>query len=73
MGDCTEQCWAMPTCTSCGKVKAPRGRSIPLPAAGGYCTWWCTGYDQEPRAGHYWYGEEVDPRFAGTPKKGEGR
>ena len=57
---CSPECWAMPTCTTCGLRKAPRGRSIPLPAAGSYCTWHdCEGYNLDPQPGHLWPGEAI--------------
>ena len=56
---CGLLCWAAPDCKTCGKRKAPRGRSIPLPMAGGLCDTDCPGYNEEPRSGHYWPGEEA--------------
>lgn len=56
---CTEACYARPRCSVCGLTKAPRGRSVPLEAANGYCDWECPGYDQEPRAGHLWPNERA--------------
>jgi len=35
--DCTPACEAQPWCATCGRRKSPRGRSVPMPAAGGYC------------------------------------
>ena len=55
---CTASCWAMPECAACGLRKPPRGRSVPLEAANGYCGPDCEGYNQPPRPGHYWPGEE---------------
>lgn len=52
--ECTEACWLPVYCTVCGKRKAPRGRSVPLEAANGYCNWECSGYTQEPKAPHLW-------------------
>ncbi|HET7379564.1 MAG TPA: hypothetical protein VFJ24_05955 [Gaiellales bacterium] len=59
MPDCTPACWAMPDCKRCGMRKAPRGRSVPLEAANGYCGWDCPGYDEDPKPGHLWP-EEAD-------------
>lgn len=52
--DCAADCWARVECARCGKVKAPRGRSIPLPAAGGYCDSSCAGYYDAPKPPHLW-------------------
>lgn len=71
MSGCTKACWAMPDCTKCGKRKAPRGRSIPLPAANGYCDSSCVGYYREPKAGHLWPGEEPEPVSGSTGSKEE--
>jgi hypothetical protein len=57
---CTAACRAMPDCARCGKRKAPRGRSVPMEAASGYCTPACLGYYEEPRSGHMWPGEEPE-------------
>lgn len=57
---CTDACWAMPECAVCGKRKAPRGRSVPLPMAGGLCDWECPGYQLAPKPGHLWPGEDLD-------------
>lgn len=54
MSHCTIACYAQPTCTTCGRRKAPRGRST----ADGYCGSDCPGYYQGPPAGHLWPGEE---------------
>lgn len=55
--DCTPKCGEPVQCATCGRTKAPIGRSVPLAAAGGYCDDGCSGYDNEPRAGHLWPGE----------------
>ena len=56
--NCTVACEAAVTCTTCGKRKAPRGRSVPMEAANSYCHMMdCTGYFDEPKAGHLWPGE----------------
>jgi hypothetical protein len=54
---CNWRCWQIPDCARCGRRKAPRGRSVPMEAANGYCTYDCPGYDEEPRSGHLWPGE----------------
>lgn len=59
---CTEKCAAMPTCAECGRRKAPRGRSVPMEAANGYCNWECPGYGLEPRSGHLWPEEVPKPK-----------
>jgi len=56
----TLQCWAMPECLVCGLRKKPHGRSAPLAAANGFCDSDCEGYQQEPRAGHFWPDEEPE-------------
>jgi hypothetical protein len=38
-------------------AKQPIGRSAPLEMANGLCDDDCSGYRQEPRAGHLWPGE----------------
>lgn len=55
--DCTAACEATPTCARCHLTKPPRGRSVPMEAASGYCGWDCPGYSEEPRSGHLWPGE----------------
>ena len=50
-------CERMPTCKTCGMSKPPRGRSVPMEAANGYCGYDCSGYGEEPRSGHLWPGE----------------
>jgi hypothetical protein len=42
-------------CTSCGRRKAPRGRSAP--AVLSLCNFECSGYDKEPKVGDLWPGE----------------
>jgi hypothetical protein len=66
MSQHTVACWAMPDCTVCGRRKAPRGRSVPLEAATGYCTTGgeCRGYGELPYAGHFWPEEEPELRAA---------
>jgi hypothetical protein len=55
--NCTANCAARVQCTTCKRMKAPRGRSIPLEAAGGYCDDECAGYDEEPKPPHLWPSE----------------
>ncbi len=42
--------------------KAPRGRSVPMEAATGYCDYDCPGYGAEPNPGHFWPNEEPELR-----------
>lgn len=58
--DCTVECERMPTCATCDKTKAPRGRSVPMECARGYCDSECPGYFTEPTPGHLWPGEIAD-------------
>lgn len=60
MSRCIPECWVMPTCTVCHRPKPPRGRSVALEAANGYCEHECHGYEQQPRPGHHWPNEECD-------------
>lgn len=55
----TKACWARTECTVCGRIKKPWGRSVPIEMANSMCGPDCDGYSQEPRAGHYWPGEEA--------------
>lgn len=61
---CTLACWAMPECARCGMRKAPRGRSVALAAATGYCGVDCDGYHEDPKAGHFWPDEEPEHKEA---------
>lgn len=54
MPGCTEKCWTRVECARCGRSKKPHGRSVPMEAANGYCDQDCSGYDEEPKAGHLW-------------------
>lgn len=58
--DCTEACFAMPECARCGHRKQPIGRSIPLGAF--YCDRDCSGYNEEPKPGHFWPEERDEYR-----------
>ena len=45
-------------CTTCGRTKAPHGRSVPLVGGSSYCTPDdCDGYSEAPLAGCLWPGE----------------
>jgi hypothetical protein len=68
--DCTEACTAMPRCTVCGMRKKPRGRDVGLLAANSYCWPDCSGYYEEPRAGHLWPGEWKEELAARQCAKG---
>jgi hypothetical protein len=57
---CTEACRARVECARCHKTKAPRGRSVPLPMAGGLCDMDCEGYYEDPKPGHLWPSEELE-------------
>ena len=64
---CIDACWDRPECTVCHKIKAPRGRDVPLAFYGSYCTmsWkdepgYCEGYEQDPQVGHYWSKDEEE-------------
>ena len=48
----------LPRCGRCLKDKAPVGRSVPLPMAGGLCDEGCKGYREDPTPGCRWPGEE---------------
>lgn len=73
--DCTEACYAQPTCVRCKKTKAPRGRSVAMEAASSYCcgSGDCPGYYEEPRAGHLWPGEPGDPSPTSPSQARSGR
>lgn len=66
---CTEKCAAMPKCAVCGRTKAPKGRSLPMEAATGYCGNDCTGYYADPQSGHLWPKEWAEHRD--NPKRTE--
>lgn len=65
-GRCTEDCRAVVECGRCGKRKAPRGRSVPVAAAGGYCDSQCLGYYGDPKPPHLWPNEEL-PAYGDKP------
>lgn len=54
---CTEACEVWPECSTCHRIKAPRGRSLPLEMCGGYCDHDCAGYLDVPTPGHLFPGE----------------
>lgn len=60
--DCTEACERRAECSVCRRIKAPRGRSVAMEAASGYCHRDCLGYEQEPMPGHLWPGELAQVR-----------
>ena len=48
-------------CDTCGKPKAPWGRSVPLEASVGYCAGWnCKGYHASPTPDTLWPGEATN-------------
>lgn len=57
MTEHTPACSAMPTCATCGRRKAPRGRSVPLELASSLCGVDCEGYRLDPQPGHLWPNE----------------
>lgn len=54
---CTVECERRPTCKTCGKTKAPNGRSLPGGTEPDYCTSGCSGYYSFPSPGHLFPGE----------------
>lgn len=54
---CTIECEREVECGTCGRIKHPIGRSVPLEAAGGYCGVDCPGYSEDPKPGDLWPGE----------------
>ena len=48
-------------CRTCGKTKAPVGRSVALETATSYCDDDCPGYRQEPKPDPLWPGEVCAP------------
>ena len=49
------------TCTSCGAVKAPHGRSLARGTEAGFCTTHnCTGYNEVPYPGCLFPGETLE-------------
>lgn len=55
---CGAACERQPSCRTCGRLKAPRGRDTAAVAAPGYCTPTdCQGYGEDPSPGHLWPGE----------------
>lgn len=51
---CTPTCWARVKCQTCNRTKAPRGRDVPAAYNGGYCTFECIDYYNDPAPGHLW-------------------
>ena len=65
--NCTEACKATVRCATCKRPKAPAGRSVPMAAYGSYCQadigpFACKGYYEDPKPGHLWPNEEIDPK-----------
>ena len=61
---CTNACWDSVECDACGRIKAPRGRSLPLETVGGYCSSGnCDGYSQMPRAPHLFGPHDSDRAY----------
>jgi hypothetical protein len=53
--------FTQPTCTTCGRRKAPVGRSVADASHGSYCTYdECSGYALAPLANGLWSGEETE-------------
>ena len=49
-------------CATCGRSKAPRGRSVPMEMYGALCTSnspACAGYEDDPQPDCRWPGEAV--------------
>ena len=44
-------------CVTCGRTKAPRGRSVARASYGSYCDHDCEGYALDPCPGSLWLGE----------------
>ncbi len=47
-----------PECETCGRVKFPVGRSVPIPVYGSGCSQDCSGYWNAPQPDHLWPGEK---------------
>lgn len=54
----SEACWAMPRCLTCGLLKPPFGRDPGVMMSGSMCSSECSGYNEEPKPGHFWPDEE---------------
>ena len=52
--ECGPKCWAVVNCARCGRMKQPRGRSVPPEAGAAYCDWDCPGYGEDPQPPHLW-------------------
>jgi hypothetical protein len=63
----TEACYAQPTCTTCGRKKAPRGRLASDMM--NVCGEWCDGYRSEPLPGHLWPSERPRLRDEGSVRE----
>jgi hypothetical protein len=61
-----------PVCATCGRMKAPVGRSAPMEMAGVMCDDECRGYRLKPTPCDLWPNEERSHAPAETPvKKGQ--
>ena len=47
-----------PECKTCGRVKVPIGRSVPMAMYGSSCGRECEGYLKDPQPDHLWPGEK---------------
>ena len=58
---CTEACRTPVRCATCRRMKAPRGRSVPVGKAGRtvLCTFECPGYYDNPQPPHLWPTEDL--------------
>lgn len=69
----TEEVGAAVQCSVCGRIKAPRGRSVPAAMAGSRCDNDCSGYRLDPFPGELWPRETRKefgyPRDAGSGSK----
>ncbi len=48
------------TCSTCGKPKAPHGRSVAWAMTDSLCSHHCAGYNEDPRPGCLWPGETAE-------------
>lgn len=58
-------------CPKCGRDKAPVGRSLPMVAVAGYCTWdSCDAYHDDPKPDYLFPSEtEADFGYGWTPSE----
>ena len=65
MKHCDEGC--RPECKTCGRRKAPVGRSVAPAMAGSLCDYECPGYRKDPSPCDLWPGEQREqPTKEGT-------